>query len=65
MLDFIVLILYFMRLHALKHEKGKKIILNSKWRQNPRWMQKFVSTGFRLFQNAFLRFFYFPIAKLL
>jgi hypothetical protein len=36
MLEFIVLILYFMRLHSLKHEKRKKNILNSKWRQNPR-----------------------------
>jgi hypothetical protein len=41
-LEFIVLILYFMRLHSLKHEKPKKIIVNSKWRQNPRWMPKFV-----------------------
>jgi hypothetical protein len=58
-----------MRLHSLKHEKRKKIILNSKWRQNARWMPKFVfhiaSTEFRLFQNAFLRSLYFAIAKLL
>jgi hypothetical protein len=31
-----------MRLHSLKHEKLKKQILNEKWRQNPRWMPKFV-----------------------
>jgi hypothetical protein len=36
MLELIVLILYFMRLHSLNHEKRKKIVLNSKWRQNPR-----------------------------
>jgi hypothetical protein len=58
-----------MRLHSLKHETRKKIVLNSKWRQNPRWMPKFVfdiaCTEFRLFQNAFLRSFYFAIAKLL
>jgi hypothetical protein len=58
-----------MRLHSLKHEKRKKTILNSKWRQNPRWMPKFVfdilPTEFRLFQNTFLRSFYFAIAKLL
>jgi hypothetical protein len=46
-----------MRLHSLKHENCKKFVLNSKWRQNPRWMPKFVfhiaSTEFRLFQNAF------------
>jgi hypothetical protein len=69
MLEFIVLILYFRRLHSLKHEKRKKIVLNSKWRQNPRWMPKFVfdiaSTEFRLFQNAFLHSLAFAIAKLL
>jgi hypothetical protein len=57
-----------MRLHLLKHEKCKKNILNSKWRQNPRWMPKFVfdiaSTDFRFFQNAFLRYFCFAITKL-
>jgi hypothetical protein len=58
MLEFIVLILYFMRLHSLIHEKRKKIVLNSKWRQNPRW--NFVS-----FQNAFLRSFYLPVTQLL
>jgi hypothetical protein len=62
MLQFIVLILFFKRLHSLKHEKRKKITLNSKWCQNPRWMSKFVFnityTEFRLFQNAFLRSFY-------
>jgi hypothetical protein len=68
-LEFIVLILYFMRLQSLKHEQRYKIVLNSKWRQNPRWMPKFVfdiaSTEFHLFQNAFLRSFYFAIAQLL
>jgi hypothetical protein len=57
-----------MRLHSLKHEKRIKIVLNSKWRQNPRWMPKFVfeiaSTEFHLFQKAFLRSFYFDIARL-
>jgi hypothetical protein len=69
MLEFIILLLYFMRLHSLKHEKRKKIVLNSKWHQNPRWMPKYAfeiaSTESRLFQNAFLRSFYFAIAKLL
>jgi hypothetical protein len=70
MLEFIVLILYFLRLHSLKHAKTrKKIVLNSKWRQNPRWMPKFVFeiafTEFHLFQNGFLCSFYFAIAKLL
>jgi hypothetical protein len=69
MLEFIVLILYFMRLHSLKHEIRKKIVSNSKWRQNPRWMPKFVfdtaSTEFRLFQNALLHFFSIAIANLL
>jgi hypothetical protein len=58
-----------MRLHLLKHENCIKIVLNSKWRQNPRWMQKFVfdieSTDFRFFQNAFLGSFCFAITKLL
>jgi hypothetical protein len=58
-----------MRLRSLKHEKRKKNILNSKWCRNPKWVPKFVfdkaSTEFRLFQNAFLRSFYFAIAKLL
>jgi hypothetical protein len=58
-----------MRLHLLKHEKREKIVLNSKWRQNPRWMPKLVfdvaSTELRLFQNAFLHSFSFAIAKLL
>jgi hypothetical protein len=44
MLELIVLILYFMRLYSLKHEKRKKMVSNSKWRQNPRWMPKFVFT---------------------
>jgi hypothetical protein len=30
-LEFIILILYFMRLHSLNHEKRKKIVSNSKW----------------------------------
>jgi hypothetical protein len=55
MLEFIVLILYFMRLRSLKHEKRKKNILNSKWCRNPKWVPTFVfdkaSTEFRLFQN--------------
>jgi hypothetical protein len=54
-----------MRLHSLKHEKRKKIILNSKWRQKPRWMPKCVCniafTQFHIFQNAFLRSFYFAL----
>jgi hypothetical protein len=61
MLVFIDLILYFMRLQSLKHEKRQKIVLNSKLRQNPRWMPKFVfdmSTELCLFQNAFLHFFF-------
>jgi hypothetical protein len=69
MLEFIVLILYFMRLHSLKHEICKKFISKSKWRQNPRWMPKFVFdiafSEFHLFQNAFLRSCYFAITKLL
>jgi hypothetical protein len=49
-----------MRLHSLKHEKRKKNVLNSKWRQNPRWVPKFVfeiaSTEF-LFILLLLNFF--------
>jgi hypothetical protein len=45
----------------MKNEK--KNSSNPKWRQNPRWMPKFVfdiaSTEFRLFQKAFFRSFYF------
>jgi hypothetical protein len=53
--------MYFMRLHSLQQEKRKKIVSNSKWRQNPKWMLKFVlyisSTEFCLFQNAFFLVF--------
>jgi hypothetical protein len=34
MLEFIVLILCFIRLHSLKYEKRKKFVLNSKWRHS-------------------------------
>jgi hypothetical protein len=50
-----------MRLHSLKHEKRKKIVLNSKWRQNPRWMPKFVfdiASTEVVFLERFFAFFF-------
>jgi hypothetical protein len=57
MLELIVLVLYFMRLHPLKKDKTLKIILNSIWCQNPRWLPKIVfgiaSSKIRFFKMLF------------
>jgi hypothetical protein len=42
MLDFIVLVLKFMRMHSLQIEKHKKIVLNSKWCLSQRCLPKIV-----------------------
>jgi hypothetical protein len=49
-----ILLPHFMHLHSLKQGKREKIVLNSKWRQNPRWMLKLVS-DYRLQNFVFFK----------